>query len=77
MLAMCSSTRRLYINVATFVTTSLYVSGMDDENLLAIRTAAEYWRSFSPDIPPDYSMKASGFHPTHKHPPAAFLAMKA
>ena len=32
---------------------------MDDENLLAIRTAAEYWRSYHPDIPRDYDKKAN------------------
>ena len=31
---------------------------MDEENLRAIRTAAEYWRSYHPDIPRDYDKKA-------------------
>ncbi len=39
-------------------------AGMDEDNLLAIRTAAEYWRSYHPDIPRDYDKKASCLHHT-------------
>jgi len=39
-------------------------AGMDEDNLLAIRTAAEHWRLYQLDIPRDYDKKASCLHHT-------------